>query len=787
MRNGLLVLVLLAAGRPALAQQCPDGTPPPCAARPTPPPARLDPNKWLVLPFENRSAQQEASWLREGTATLLRLELERWPELKVVDEAAVTDQLRRLRLEGRPITLGQARAIARSFGAGNLVLGQVVPGPRSVRVLARAYSTGSGRRAREATAVTALTDSAFTGAMGSVAADLLDLPRDPEFQGPAAGTQSLAAYREFVLGRESGRRMEYDSAAVHYRRAIALDSTFALAYYAAYSNGIRFTGGRTGRDLALAALRNSTRLPLPIRRKIAAAEAASRMAYGEACRLHRDLLGADSSDTDVIFGSCVSCCCDALVSPDSRSPSGFSFRTSLQTVLWALRRAIEVDSTLEWPYQGASELLAINPLRPGCLGAETEAGCPLERQMTAYILLDHDSVATVPWPVGRYPWGRPVGDTTPAGVRLRQTRAKVEMAQPLIERWRSVNPDSRRQRVQYTNVAQALGQPEAALPVIRDFASPRRDMLMGQLHHAFEVLLQLERPQEAVVLYDSLMAAHSAAMARGDSTLQQLGTAQLWAGPVRGRVSPSDPALGAAKAQEDLEVARREFALGPDSLLRVEADSGRQIMLGPRLRRPDGRPTVAGDSAIVRMRLYLSVLGFHERRTLLLRDTAEQYPEAGGRNAVRPPVHRVQVRLASGDTAGARELLRLVDYQLFLGEPSTQLLTDAHIWAAESYLELGDSAAALERMRDFARKLPNSQLVPLGGLFSTMMGAPTFYFLPRFWIRYGDLAYALHHRDEAIRAYRLIEGLWADADPVFQPTVQRARTRLAELTARGTN
>jgi tetratricopeptide (TPR) repeat protein len=94
-----------------------------------------------------------------------------------------------------------------------------------------------------------------------------------------------------------------------------------------------------------------------------------------------------------------------------------------------------------------------------------------------------------------------------------------------------------------------------------------------------------------------------------------------------------------------------------------------------------------------------------------------------------------------------------------------------HLFVAESYLELGDSAAALERLRDYARKFPRSIHAPF-----------QLNFVPRFWIRYGDLAYALHQREEAIHAYRFITELWADADPIFQPAVQRARTRLAELT-----
>jgi len=287
-----------------------------------------------------------------------------------------------------------------------------------------------------------------------------------------------------------------------------------------------------------------------------------------------------------------------------------------------------------------------------------------------------------------------------------------------------------------------------------------------------------------------------AASARGDSTLvRQLRTLLFFALSARGRVPPFGPQARPEQSQENAELARREFGLGPESLLAFEGDSAQRIILPPAEVGPDGRPNEIGAASIARYRLFYGMLGFHDRRTLLLADTAPRLlwwvaarpGQPVRRDSLdRPPLQLLQVRLASGNTTAARELLREWDYQLYLGEPGTPMLTDDHLWVAESYLELGDSATALARLRDYAAKLPRGQLMRLPGsaVNTPPMALPAFYFLPRFWLRYGDLAYAMHQRDEAIRAYRFIEGLWADADPVFQPTVQRVRTRLAELTGR---
>jgi hypothetical protein len=299
------------------------------------------------------------------------------------------------------------------------------------------------------------------------------------------------------------------------------------------------------------------------------------------------------------------------------------------------------------------------------------------------------------------------------------------------------------------------------------------------LMRAVVVLWQLDRPRESVALLDSLRLAATAALARGDSSLVEITS--LTGDNIAialGRIPPeyATEAPGQYGYTPYTDQIRRSWGLGPDSLLPFEADSGRSTFrVRPENVGPDGRPNATAISRRAELRLYFSVLGFHDRRTLLVADTVDRPPWGlGGAGRVSTHPYQVfQVRLTAGDTAGARELLRRADYQLLLGAPSHPYLSVDHLFVAESYLELGDSAAALERLRDYARKFPRS-----------IHGPPELTYVPRFWIRYGDLAYAMHQRDEAIRAYRFISELWDHADPLFQPTVQRARTRLAELTGR---
>jgi len=91
---------------------------------------------------------------------------------------------------------------------------------------------------------------------------------DAELSSSAAQTtRSLPALRAYLEGEDFYRRVRYDSAVAHFAQAVALDSTFALAYYrlglahlnhgtvaaarTPIDNAMRFGAGLPGRDRAL--------------------------------------------------------------------------------------------------------------------------------------------------------------------------------------------------------------------------------------------------------------------------------------------------------------------------------------------------------------------------------------------------------------------------------------------------------------------------------------------------------------------------------------------------------
>jgi len=190
-------------------------------------PGSLDANLLAVAPFNAHGASL-GSW-REGLVEYLSRSVDGAGDIRTVSPSIF---LRRWSGGADPAS---ARALGRHTGAGLVVFGSVVQGAGdSVRVRATLLDVAGDR---------SLAEVEFRGDTSGIdrAADsigialLRELGRGPTRPVDAArnlpfGTASLPALKEFLKGERFYRRSLYDSALAHHARAIALDSTFALAY-----------------------------------------------------------------------------------------------------------------------------------------------------------------------------------------------------------------------------------------------------------------------------------------------------------------------------------------------------------------------------------------------------------------------------------------------------------------------------------------------------------------------------------------------------------------------------
>ena len=153
-------------------------------------------------------------------------------ELHRIDPGTI---LRRLGDDvGQRLDQARASTVARSLGAGRLVLGTVVPlGPRLRVSVALHDATGGNTPIKSL--VEEGTSAELPDLVGRLATGLISAL--PEAAGPRLagashlGTFRFAALKPFLQGEASLRRGDMMSAAQHLRQAIAADSADALAWW----------------------------------------------------------------------------------------------------------------------------------------------------------------------------------------------------------------------------------------------------------------------------------------------------------------------------------------------------------------------------------------------------------------------------------------------------------------------------------------------------------------------------------------------------------------------------
>jgi tetratricopeptide (TPR) repeat protein len=170
---------------------------------------------------------------------------------------------------GEALDPARGAEVANSLGAGRFISGQVVGAAGQVSISARLMVADSLDARPPVVTVEGSADSLFalvdrlaTGLLGNMVTGA-----NARIQRTAAQSSgSIQATKEFLRGEQFHRRGQFDSASVAYNRALALDSTFALAHlmksmnnaytydtddYVASVNALRFSEGLPERDRSL--------------------------------------------------------------------------------------------------------------------------------------------------------------------------------------------------------------------------------------------------------------------------------------------------------------------------------------------------------------------------------------------------------------------------------------------------------------------------------------------------------------------------------------------------------
>ncbi len=195
-----------------------------------PPPAA--PTRLAVLPFAVPAGGGFA-YLAQGMVDLLSRNLNGAQTLVTVDPGRVMSAAGRG--EAGRLDAEKGRDIARRLGAGQYIVGSVVPAGGRLRIQAQLYAQDSTGSPAIAQAAVEGDSTALFELVDRLTAQLL-VSRG-QGQGArlartaALTTRSLAALKLYLDAERNLRAAQYDSAIAGFQRAIEVDSGFALAHY----------------------------------------------------------------------------------------------------------------------------------------------------------------------------------------------------------------------------------------------------------------------------------------------------------------------------------------------------------------------------------------------------------------------------------------------------------------------------------------------------------------------------------------------------------------------------
>ena len=698
----------------------------------------------IVYPFENKTGDASREYLSEASMNLLGLAAAHWTDMRVHDDERTASLLRRRDIgSAGALDFEAAQAMAREARVGTLVMGDIRREGDSLAIEAKVHDVRTGNRIATHI-VRASWESDPRPLFDRLASMILGTTGAPPGERPsvlAQTTSSIEAYRAYLAGTAALQRFEIDSAQSSLQRAVALDSSFALAYIrlrdAEGWSGTGFGGDPAKRrDYILMAERHSAELPPRLKSLVAFHRAYEDGDFRRARSLAEDLISRDSTDVEAWY----------QLGEAHFHGGGTTFPHSDTlgnngTALRAFQRALALDSTYILAYRHIIDALA-NCIRNPVMACGPDSA----------VYGSRDSL------VRRY-----------GADSLERLRAVSEGEAVATARgWVATAPTTAQARIGLVQVLYGLRRYDEALAEVE-----RAQELMGGVGAAgvWKALIQFNRGQlgEAAALLDS--------------TLHQ--------------VRDTTAALGGIG---DFSIAARILAGGGGRIAAAERLTKRVFRAIPFDSAPGPGNVMLTKSEIERMQ----IAGMHAELATsavpsLIREAQAVLRRKSGadsatmrRVATANGTGYVMTYLATGDTTHLAHFLALTD----TSNSATWRVADAALSLAR-----GDTARARSRVNATYRSPPPAEFTGEAGMVRSYawgevlaelgelqlaqeafgrldtLGARLQHpgLLVRSYAKRGEVYQRLGDMTKAVESYDKFIAAWSNADPELQPQVDRVR------------
>ena len=258
-------------------------------------------DRFVVLPFTVRGNDQLA-YLGEGIVDLLSRNLDGVDDLQAVDPGTVLSALTKNGVAAGRVDEG--REVVRQVGAGTYITGSVVASGPTLRIQASLFENGDEAPPRAQVSVEGDTAQVLQ-LVDRLSAELMVKRRPgPVYrltQTAAVTTRSLPALRAYLEAERDLRNGKPDTAIAGFQRAVAEDSTFALAYYRLAVAAGWAERHALSSESVTRALATSARLADRDKRLLTAYAAFRRGSPNDAERQYREILDDYPDDLEAEF------------------------------------------------------------------------------------------------------------------------------------------------------------------------------------------------------------------------------------------------------------------------------------------------------------------------------------------------------------------------------------------------------------------------------------------------------------------------------------------------------